>query len=125
MDEKEERPIWIATIQRILSDMFRQRHPRPDLTEREEDFIRNHVFNYINDGEVNRIFLYTSFHSNVEDEYSQHLVLQPNGTILEMPIGMGTAMSRRRIFWMVFNRRIYQIETNMMIDQYTIIIRRF
>jgi hypothetical protein len=126
-DEKKELPRWVGSVQQLLSTIFNEEHPQPCLTDREKGFIRDSIFNYINENRSNgnRHLLYTSFHVGVEAEYSRHLRLQLNGTILEMPIGIGTAMSGRRVFWMVFDRSIYQIETDVPITQYMIIVRRY
>ena len=61
---------------------------------------------------------------NVEDDYKKHLLLQPEGTILEMPYSIGMAMSDTRVFWTLFHGGIYQVETNREVNKLNMIVKR-
>lgn len=108
-------------IQNLLSDLFYQNYPQPLLTETERIFILNYL-NCYHLSSSSPFLLHTSFHMNVEDDYYRHLILQNDWTILELPV---SAMSGRRVFWIVMNKCIYQIETNMEIDKCKLVVRRF
>ena len=130
MASEENTSRAIRIMQGLLSDIFHAEHPRTELSDNHKNFIRNSIFEYINayrenPVNMNNLRLHVSFHNDIEHEYSQYLRLQPNFTILEMPSNMGAVLSGRRVFWMVFDRHIYQMETTTMIDRCTNVVRRF
>jgi hypothetical protein len=108
----------VRNLQTMLADRFREQYPQPHLNEEQKEFIFNEAMNFINENHPhNGLRMRVTAHANVEEEFRSHLYLQPNCTILELPLGYTSAMSDRRAFWMVFNRRIYHIQTNLNINR--------
>jgi hypothetical protein len=113
----------VRNLQTLLEDRFRERYPQPNLTEEQKDFVFNEVMNYINYININEnnphnsLYMRVTAHADVEEDFRSHLYLQPNCTILELPLGYTSAMSDRRAFWMVFDRVIYHIQTNNQVNR--------
>ena len=110
-------------VQAILSESFHKQYPQPFLSNEDVTFLRKNVSEFRNGKECNK--LYHSFRPEIEEEYKRHLLLQPEGTIVELPASWGLAMSHISVFWMVFDGGIYQIETKNGFKECILVVRRF
>ncbi len=115
-------PETVSSIQRLLRGCFNEKYPQAELTDEQKTYIIQHTTEFINNNEpVNPYQLRVTSYVNVEKEYKEHLALQPDGTIAELPLGYTSALSDRRAFWIVYNKRIYHIQTNLAVTQHRMI----
>jgi uncharacterized protein YeaC (DUF1315 family) len=112
-------PETIKRIQTILSDTIRSKYPQPDLSDEQKQFILSNVMTYSqnHNNHNHKLAMRVCTYFDVEEEFRQHLFLQPSCTFLELPLGYTSAMVDRRAFWVVLDKIIYQIQTNIAVDR--------